>query len=289
MNLNQQLTAQQTQLAAYKEHSTVLMQHLANIEESIHFTLLASDLAKKSLPDLTQLQNYPTIAALERDNGKPNVLKALTALVTNLNKSLNLKRPLNEIQITEVAVMLLDECEDYTFQDYVVMFEMIKRKKFKTEFYEGLDISKMAAFWDEYHALRGEHRFLKEKAKIDKLEGNAPYFDTSRQLPESKEDEERKKRNFDEAFKIFNDLKEKARNDRQKTIDDYIAKSKGISMRQKQILDDYRKENNLDASITDTQVLAIMGNEQRLKIQAIEDQYLKKKNYKQPTENNNNQ
>ncbi len=106
-------------------------------------------------PDFEQIEKRPSIKQLTKEfpDGRNEVRKAIMRLVKNFCDSLNLIRPMSDMQQVEVAVMLLEECGDFRLEDYVIMFAMGKRGQL-VKIMDRVDINIISMMHDEYYKRR---------------------------------------------------------------------------------------------------------------------------------------
>jgi hypothetical protein len=95
------------------------------------------DVAKSLMPmgvaDIGALRAYQPIRVLLTKENERGLEIALQGLIVDFCSSYNVVRPMNEYQIADCAELLLQdlgEFNDFTFEDYVLMFQMAKMEKF---------------------------------------------------------------------------------------------------------------------------------------------------------------
>lgn len=116
---------------------------------------ITSELMPKGAPNLTGVIKYPTIERLGQELGKKGTLLMILALVRDYCNSINVVRNMNQDQMLETAAMLLDECDNFRLEDYVMMFSMAKRGEF-VKVYDHVDINLVSEILDGYWLIRNE-------------------------------------------------------------------------------------------------------------------------------------
>jgi hypothetical protein len=96
-----------------------------------------------------ELRQYPLIKNMVPEMGKTEVQTLLVMLITNFCRSFNVVRNMNEDQVIECAMYLLDECRDFTLEDFVIMFTLGKRAQIG-EVLDHVDIEVIASMHQEY-------------------------------------------------------------------------------------------------------------------------------------------
>lgn len=116
--------------------------------------------------------NYPMIRDLVKTEGKKRMLSLIVLLVKDFCGSVNVVRNMNEDQMIETAQMLLDECDNFRLEDYVMMFAMAKRGKFHPEvkILDRIDIQLVAAMMDCYWTHRRSAGNKAHEEEIKRLE-----------------------------------------------------------------------------------------------------------------------
>lgn len=122
-------------------------------EAKMELISITSELMPKGAPNLTGVIKYPTIDRLGQEVGKKGVLLMILTLVRDYCNSLNVVRNMNEDQMLETASMLLDECDNFRLEDYVMMFSMAKRGEF-VKVYDHVDINLVGEIMDAYWLIR---------------------------------------------------------------------------------------------------------------------------------------
>lgn len=115
--------------------------------------LAVSELMPEGKPDLLGVRRFKPIRELIQDVGKKQMLAMLVIIVKDFCSSLNVVRNMNEDQIIEAAAMLLDECENFRLEDYVVMFAMAKRGSL-VKIYDRVDLQVISEIMDAYWLIR---------------------------------------------------------------------------------------------------------------------------------------
>lgn len=117
-------------------------------------------------PDFARLRQFPMVKQLAHDVGKLQIQTALVALITNFCRSINVVRNMGEDQVIECAMYLLDECKDFTMEDYLIMFTMAKRGKLGA-ILDHVDVLVIAEIHGQYirHRVQGFRRIQEEERK----------------------------------------------------------------------------------------------------------------------------
>lgn len=100
-------------------------------------------------PRYTEVVKYPMVKDLAKSEGNNTMLKLLLLIIRDFCNSVNVVRNMNDDQMIESASMLLDECDNFRLEDYVMMFSMAKRGDL-VKIFDRLDISVITAIMDEY-------------------------------------------------------------------------------------------------------------------------------------------
>ena len=86
------------------------------------------------------------MVTLKKAIGMEAMLKLLVVMLEDLVNYFNVQRPMNEDQITDLAVEILEEMRDITFEEIVAFIEGIKREEYG-KIYERFDAP---TFWKFY-------------------------------------------------------------------------------------------------------------------------------------------
>ena len=177
---NQQLTtiSQRRELALKQSNSLMdLMTRLPNPNNELEckehvrqYIVKSNDLMPEGKPDFENIVHYPSIKQLsQKDQKGTKVVRAMiNTIVTYFCNSLNLKWAMNEIQILEVSCMLLEECDNYRIEDYIMMFSLAKRGKL-IKIYDRMDIELICKIREAYQLLRqqeGEKAYQKIEEEL---------------------------------------------------------------------------------------------------------------------------
>lgn len=155
-------------------------------------------------PNFLAVINFPKIVDLVKEKGEPVVLLSLSIMVRNFCGSLNVQRNMNEDQILETALMLLNECNNFRLEDYLMMFEMGKKGEL-VKIYERMDIGIITEMADIYFDRR-------LKARDEHIEGETNMLDSLGPLARlnDKESPYEEKRNekINSLGSVFGQMKE---------------------------------------------------------------------------------
>ena len=155
---------QLAQTSAPAQSSQKLMQCLVRLETAerskakMELLLITNELMPGGKPDLLGVRKYPMIKDLVQSEGKKKMLAILVLMVKDFCSSMNVVRNMNEDQMIEAGAMLLEECDNFRMEDYVMMFSMAKKGSFHPEvkIYDRIDIQTISQIMDEYWARRNE-------------------------------------------------------------------------------------------------------------------------------------
>jgi len=147
----------------------------------MELVLLSSELMPNGKPNFLGVIKYPMIKNLVKtDNDKMQFLGLITLLVKDFCSSFNVVRNMNENQMIEAANMLLEECDNFRLEDYVMMFQMGKRGEL-FDVHDRIDLQVITAMLDEYWKKRheaGESVIANEINHIDTLGNTARLGET---------------------------------------------------------------------------------------------------------------
>ncbi|MBK7885497.1 MAG: hypothetical protein IPJ81_18160 [Chitinophagaceae bacterium] len=106
-------------------------------------------------------------------------------MIKDFCSSLNVVRNMNEDQMIEAAAMLLDECENFRLEDYMIMFSMAKRGEL-VKIMDRIDLQVITAMLDEYFTRRKLAAINKVDNEINRLDS---IGNTTRQIENLHPDE----------------------------------------------------------------------------------------------------
>ena len=121
-------------------------------------------------PKYLQVVQYPKISDMVVKNGSALMLKIIFLIVKDFCSSVNVVRNMNDSQMIEAASMLLDECENFRLEDYMMMFAMAKRGDL-VKIFDRLDMSVITAMMDEYWIRRKSAGKAEQEESIQRLDG----------------------------------------------------------------------------------------------------------------------
>lgn len=102
--------------------------------------------AKPNFEMIFQNGNSTSIVTLKNAIGIEKTLKLFVLMLEDLVNYFNVSRPMNEDQIAELAVEMIEEMRDLTFEEIVAFIEGIKREEYG-KIYERFDAP---TFWKFY-------------------------------------------------------------------------------------------------------------------------------------------
>lgn len=127
---------------------------------------IVSDLMPQGSPNFVSVVNYPTIANLEQEHGKINIIKILYLLVVDFCNTMNVVRNMTDEQQIEAAHMLLDESGNFRLEDYVMMFTMAKRGQLGIKLIDRIDLPIITQLLDAYWSIRdNEGKNIQERTQ----------------------------------------------------------------------------------------------------------------------------
>lgn len=191
-NNNQLQTTGNNQLAVtypLLQHSQKLIECLIKLEANdeglrgdakMELLSIASDLMPHGKPEFKSIIAYPKIDDLVKTQGRKNMLKAIFLLVKSFCNSINVVRNMNEDQMIECAQMLIDECDNFRLEDYVMMFQLAKRGQL-VKIMDRIDIQVVTSMLDEYWKTRhkaGEQMQEKEVSHLETLGNTAKSIES---------------------------------------------------------------------------------------------------------------
>lgn len=197
----------------------------------------ARDLMPAGKPDFSKIKSYPSISQLIPTVGAPTLHKLLMVLIKNYCNSVNVPegKNMNEDQIIEAAGFLLDECDNYRIEDYVMMFTLAKRGKLESgktgRIFDRVDIQLISDFKANYEQIRrqGEDSIMQDE--LLKLETTRIPDDRDN----ANEPDEVKAKRFDAVMEKFKEMQKnwkkeqneefmKQEQERNKRFDDMLKK-----------------------------------------------------------------
>lgn len=108
---------------------------------------------KNGEPDFKGIHKNKAIVKLIDELGKETVVKIVYAILFDFCSALNFQRNMTVPQMTDCALMMVDECGSLRIEDYMAMFRLAKAGKLG-ELYGKLDIMDISRFMDVYYELR---------------------------------------------------------------------------------------------------------------------------------------
>lgn len=152
-----------------------------SIEGKIELVNAGVRLIPKGEIAFNELENYPSLVSITKELGITKTQTLIALLITNFTKSFNVVRNMSEDQILECAVYIFEECNDFTIEDYVIMFTLAKRGKLG-DILDHIDMRVIADIHKEYSRRRqiafkviNEKRGIQKwREKIDALQKETP-------------------------------------------------------------------------------------------------------------------
>lgn len=122
-------------------------------------------------PNFLEVVKFEPIRDLIPKIGSAKMHKLLILVVQDFCNSINVVRNMNEDQIIETAGMLLEECDNFRMEDYLMMFQMAKKGEL-VKIMDRIDIQIVTLMMNEYwkRRYRAGESFLEEGIKhLDSL------------------------------------------------------------------------------------------------------------------------
>lgn len=123
-------------------------------EAKMDLVMRTNELMPAGKPNFLSVPKYPAIAKLVETEGKKKMLMVMILLVKDFCSSMNVVRNMNEDQMIEAGSVLLDECDNFRLEDYVMMFSMAKKGQLPVKVYDRIDIQLISQFMDAYWVQR---------------------------------------------------------------------------------------------------------------------------------------
>ncbi len=138
-------------------------------EAKMEFVGIISELMPGGNASHLGVIKFPMIKNLVMEYGKKTMLKVVFLLIKDFCNSINVVRNMNEDQMIETAAMLIDECDNFRLEDYVMMFSMGK-KGILVKIFDRIDISVITQMLDEYWKRRNNAAIkLEERESLETL------------------------------------------------------------------------------------------------------------------------
>lgn len=97
----------------------------------------------------TSQDKYPSLSVLRRDYGNEKIEAVIKLYLIDLCENVNLKRPLKDTQVDNIAREVVATYYALTIADVHVIFRKAKTGEYG-EFYESLDMPKVMSWFREY-------------------------------------------------------------------------------------------------------------------------------------------
>lgn len=158
------------------------------MQAKLELVMLTSELMPNGKPNFLSVIKYPMIKSLiTTTEGKMRLMGIVTLLVKDFCSSFNVVRNMNETQMLEAANMLLEECDNFRLEDYVMMFQMGKRGEL-FDVHDRIDLqvitSMIDTYWEKRHAA-AEDEITTEINHLDTL-GNPEKLQQQVSLQDAK-------------------------------------------------------------------------------------------------------
>ena len=217
-----QLQKQQQQQIAVATRNLFTTQLVDSIvkENKIAVAQSVSEIMPGGNPDFSIIRYAPSIAQLLKHHGYQKMITILCLIIKDMCDSANLpeNKNMNQNQVIECASFLLDECDNYRLEDYVMMFTLAKRGKLsydgnKGRIFDRIDIQLISEFKTSYEHMR--RIYGEEQQVIESKQREQSTIVDPRDNPN--EPDEVKQARFDKILPMFNEMRKKAEEKRQQT------------------------------------------------------------------------
>ena len=157
--------------------------------------------AKPNFDLIFQSGKSTGVVTLKNAIGVDNMLKLLVVMLEDLVNYFNVQRPMNEDQITDLAVEILEEMRDITFEEIVAFIEGIKREEYG-KIYERFDAPTFWKFyWGESPDDKNSYNY--KKMEYCRADAQKLSFDNYRSEPSELEQLLSKPRKSRESIENF--------------------------------------------------------------------------------------
>lgn len=136
---------------------------LQTATKPVSLTTLQSDVLSRELASVRTLSDalavagdrvrYPSIAVLRKEYGEARIESIIKLYLIDLCENVNLKRPLRDRQVDNIAREIVSEFYSLTIADVYVIFRQAKTGQYG-EFYDSLDMPKVIGWFRQYFADR---------------------------------------------------------------------------------------------------------------------------------------
>ena len=149
----QKINPQMLEQAGCNQCSIKLMSSLLK-KDRVELNIIKQELVPSGNPNYEVLLGSDTIqmSSLRKMIGDANLAKLIIILIEDLVNFFNVERPMNEDQITDLAVDLMNEMRYHRFEEIVAFFEGIKKGKYG-KVYERFDAY---LIWEMFIGREGE-------------------------------------------------------------------------------------------------------------------------------------
>lgn len=154
-------------------------------EVKMNLVGITSTLMPNGNPDFKSLVKYQAIKSLIPQVGKKAIRRQLFSLIYDFCKAVNVVRNMTNDQMIEAAQMLLDECEDFRMEDYVIMFSMGKRGQL-VDIRDRIDINIISMMLDRYYIVRREEakKHFEAEERLHNMLPKTPETEQEKEMSE---------------------------------------------------------------------------------------------------------
>ena len=169
------------------QHSIKLISCILSLEHTAKKTdakmelmATARDLMPGGVPNFMDVIKYPKIEMLKSTEYNGSLHKIIFLLVKDFCNSMGVVRNMSEDVMIEAAGILLEECDNFRLEDYVMMFQMAKRGEL-FDIRDRIDLQVVTEILDAYWLKRknaGEKAVVEETRHLDSLGSTFRLNDT---------------------------------------------------------------------------------------------------------------
>lgn len=159
----------------------------------------------KGKPDFASVRFYPAIVQLTERFGTNALMKAIFLLVKDFCDTMGFAKTLDETQQIECASMLLDKCDNFRLEDYVMMFALAKRGELyeggsPLKIYNSVNFDVISRIYNAYWERRSDEgeRLYEEEQKAKENEWRSKHIEAPRT-----EEEQQQADRFREASRML--------------------------------------------------------------------------------------
>lgn len=126
-----------------------------------------------TIADVLEQKGHPSISKMSRQFSKPKMKLIIVKWLMEVNKLLNLKKPMSEDQIVLGASYIMEDYKNLNVADLTVFFKRLLKGKYG-QFYESFSIHKLCSALDMYIDDRFEIAVERSQSKHNKFISDDP-------------------------------------------------------------------------------------------------------------------